>query len=208
MGVMRQYGSFMARVSARFFVFFVWSFRHPIKVYTTWIYLFLNQYYLGYELKGRVPRIVRHDSTVNVQDWVVRGTLIKETQSQLSKLKEKVKSIEHRFSTHQVQEIMKKEEKDHKKIHLLKKQVALMHGEHQEFDKDGFKNPSIFIVKNLTILVAVFGLERSQNHWPRSLSDFMIWVGNSDITIFDSGQSHDHWRSFVTIFVVLIVKTF
>ena len=66
------------------------------------------------------------------------GTLIKETQNQLSKLKEKVKSIEHRFSTHQVQEIMKKEEKDHKKIHLLKKQVALMHGEHQEFDKEGF----------------------------------------------------------------------
>ena len=63
---------------------------------------------------------------------------MKETQSQLSKLKEKVKSIEHRFSTHQVQEIMKKEEKDHKKIHLLKKQVALMHGEHQEFDKEGF----------------------------------------------------------------------
>ena len=50
---------------------------------------------------------------------------------------------------------MKKEEKDHKKIHLLKKQVALMHGEHQEFDKEGFKNPSIFIVKNLTILVAI-----------------------------------------------------
>ena len=37
---------------------------------------------------------------------------------------------------------MKKEEKDHKKIHLLKKQVALMHGEHQEFDKEGFKNNS------------------------------------------------------------------
>ena len=75
---------------------------------------------------------------VHVYGRLVRGTLMKETQSQLSKLKEKVKSIEHRFSTHQVQEIMKKEEKDHKKIHLLKKQVALMHGEHQEFDKEGF----------------------------------------------------------------------
>ena len=85
--------------------------------------------------------------------WLVRRTLIKETQSQLSKLKEKVKSIEHRFSTHQVQEIMKKEEKDHKKIHLLKKQVALMHGEHQEFDKEDF----------------IFRHERSQNHW-RSLT--------------------------------------
>ena len=82
-----------------------------------------------------------------------------------------------------------------------------MHGEHQEFDKEGFKNPSIFIVKNLTILVAIFGLERSQNHWPRSLSDFMIWVANSDITIFDSGQSHDYWLSFVTIFVDLIMKS-
>ena len=48
---------------------------------------------------------------------------------------------------------MKKEEKDHKKIHLLKKQVALMHGEHQEFDKEDF----------------IFRHERSENHW-RSLT--------------------------------------
>ena len=33
------------------------------------------------------------------------------SKGHLSKMKEKLKSIEHRFSTHQVQEIMKKEEK-------------------------------------------------------------------------------------------------
>merc|ERR1712176_805503 len=78
-------------------------------IVTSWLFVLFNQYYLMGEMR--------------------------DIQGHLAKMKEKLKSIEHRFSTHQVQEIMKKEEKASKQIHALKKQVKHMHDEHVEFDK-------------------------------------------------------------------------
>ena len=72
-------------------------------IYSSFLYLLANIYHLNHDLH--------------------------ELKADTVRLRDKMHTIEKRLSTHQVQEIMKKEEKASKQIHALKKQVKLMHDE-------------------------------------------------------------------------------
>ena len=60
---------------------------------------------------------------------------VSELQRNMLKLSERIKASDARFSTHQLQELLNKEESSAKQIHLLKKQVHKMKDNNQELNK-------------------------------------------------------------------------